>query len=96
MCCFFFVVFAFDNTDGDNNANADRCNHQRSLFPRVNNITIITCSLMAEIFMTNQLITESKTMMRLEKFQQNNVMIIRLDICYVLVFPKSIIIVGRK
>lgn len=32
----FFVVFAFDNTDGDNNPNADRYSHQRSLFPRVN------------------------------------------------------------
>ena len=49
-----------------------------NIFFQERNLKIITLKLMEEIFMTNQLMTRLKNMRKLEKYQQDKVMIIQL------------------
>ena len=71
-------VLAFDNTE-NGNKNFERDSYRKCFLPRVLVISPITMyKLMAETFMINQLMIKSKSMMKLEKLQQEKVMITEL------------------
>ena len=81
-------VLAFDNTNnGDNKV--ERNSHRKYFLPRVN-ITNYNLLLMAAIFMINQFLIRSKSMMKLEKLQQEKEMITQLDVCYITNISKII------
>ena len=63
-------VLAYDNTAGNNNqVSAD--SYKKYFLPRVTTIS----KLMEEIFMINQLMIQLNNMMKLERYQQEKVMI---------------------
>ena len=62
-----------------------------NIFFQERNLKIITLKLMEEIFMTNQLMTRLKNMRKLEKYQQDKVMIIQLVVYWILLILKRII-----
>ena len=80
-------VLAFDNTtldscnDGPNKVK--RNDHRKYFLPRVD-ITNYNVLIEAETVVINQLVMKSKSMMKLEKLQQENEMITQEDVCWII------------
>ena len=81
-------VLAFNNTTvddannpvNDTNNRVLRDSHRKYFFPRVD-ITDYNVLIDGRIFMVSQLMIKLKIMMRLEKLQQDKVMIMLEDVC---------------
>ena len=72
-------VLAFNDANNDANK-VERNSHIKYFFPIIN-ITNYNVLLMAETFMISQSMIKSKSMMKLERFQQEKEMITQLVVC---------------
>ena len=72
------LLDSYNNTAGDNQVSVD--SYKKHFLPRVKIVTAIS-KLMVKNFMINQLMIQLNNMMKLEKYQQEKVMIILQVVC---------------
>ena len=70
-------VLGIGNTNNGANK-VERGSHRKYFLPRVN---IINYNVLIETFMINKLVIKSKSMIKLERLQQEKEMIIQQEVC---------------